>query len=163
MQIHECKVFFGMDFARTVANPQSHPTHNFIGGLSSSSFNPLFLKLFIRPTSWNKDVTFTDISAASRYRSKNPRRVRRSCGGGIPAATARRAAPKTQPPVSGGLHVSRCEDCLFSSNGAARQGTLRSTTRRARICPVNPVLPVPAPSRSCRDHRMYRVCQCPTR
>ena len=77
------------------------------------------------------------------------------------AAAARSRPIKMQPRVRG-LHVSHGEDSRFSSSGACRQ-TLQSTARRIRMCPVSPMLPVPARSRSCRGHRMYRVCQCPTR
>ena len=101
--------------------------------------------------------------AARRCRSKNPRSLQTSVRGGIPAAAARKAARKRQPPVSGGLQASRCKDSRFSSNGAACRGTLRPTAHRNRTCPLNPVLPVPARSRSCRGHRMCRVCRCPTR
>ena len=185
LQAHEYKEFFWHGFDENGAKSQSQPTHSLIGRWSRSLFNPLFLKLFIRPGSWNKDVIFTDIDGPARNPANwhprpygksslppapiSPRqRSRRtpfkpSCGGGIPDTAARRAAHKMQPPVSGGLQASRCKDSRFSSNGAARRGTLRPTARRNRTCPVNPVLPVPARSRSCRGHRMCRVCRCPTR
>jgi len=184
LQVHEYKEFFWRGFSENGAKSQSQPTHSLIGGWSRSLFNPLFLKSFIRPGSRSKDVIFTDIGGparnpANRHPAEPTYAVRcqqqadidrkildhfkPSCGGGIPDTAARRAAHKMQPPVSGGLQASRCKDSRFSSNGAARRGTLRPTARRNRTCPVNPVLPVPARSRSCRGHRMCRVCRCPTR
>lgn len=201
LQVHEYKEFFWHGFGENGAKSQSQPTHSLVGRWSRSLFNPLFLKLFIRPGSWNKDVIFTDIGGPARNpANRHPRpygkssllpapisarqRSRRtpyaasskpmsieksSIASNLPAGEAfltrqREGQPtKCTPPVSGGLQASRCKDSRFSSNGAARRGTLRSSARPNRTCPVNPVLPVPARSRSCRGHRMCRVCRCPTR
>jgi hypothetical protein len=66
VQAHEYKEFSWHGFSENGAKSQSQPTHSLIGRWSRSLFNPLFLKLFIRPGSWNKDVIFTDIGGLAR-------------------------------------------------------------------------------------------------
>jgi len=66
----DIKHFSGMGLPENGAKSQSQPTPSFKGELSRPSPNSLFLKLFIRPKSWNEDVIFTDIGGPGEKSSK---------------------------------------------------------------------------------------------